>query len=273
MGDSSASGERARDADAPESRQPTSPEPSSKLWQRIAGEFVGTCLLVLLHAGMTAQRRMLDAQAGVLKTPPDVIYLALGQGLALFVIILIVGRVSGALINPAVTLALASIGRLKLRTIAPYLVAQFGGAILGAALIPLLLGADAGMVGQVGALSPAPGVSLVQAAAVEAAGTFLLLLAITAVAEDPRSPSDWAPLAIGMALAASVFVFEPITGAGINPARSFGPDLIYALGFAGKIDWVTYLVAYLLGPLVGGAAAVWLYRILCGLPTTKPLPE
>lgn len=271
MDDSTTSSEHATDAER--AHQPTTPEPSSTLWQRIAGEFIGTCLLVLLHAGMTAQRRVLDAQAGLLKSPPDVIYLALGQGFALFVIILIVGKISGALINPAVTLALASAGRLKPRTVPPYLIAQFAGAILGAVLIPLLLGPSAGTVGQVGALSPAPAVSLAQAAAVEAAGTFLLLLAITAVAEDPRSPSGWAPLAIGMALAASVLVFEPITGAGINPARSFGPDLVYALGFAGKVDWLTYLVAYLLGPIIGGVAAVWLYRILSGLPATKPLPE
>lgn len=254
-------------------RQPTTPEPTSAFVQRIAGEFIGTCLLVFFHAGMTAQRRLLDAQAGLFKTPPDVLYLALGQGLALFVIILVVGKVSGALINPAVTLALASAGRLKARQVIPYLLAQFAGALLGALLIPLLLGAPAGTVGQVGSLAPAPGVSLAQAMAVEAAGTFLLLLAISAVAEDPRSPSGWAPLAIGMALAVSVVLFEPITGSAINPARAFGPDLAYALGYHGTVDWVVYLAAYLLGPIVGGTAAVWLYRVLAKLPRDKPLPE
>jgi glycerol uptake facilitator protein len=222
---------------------------------------------------MSAQERLLVTRNGASKTPSDVLYLALGQGLALFVILLVVGKVSGALINPAVTLALASARRFKVSQLAPYLLAQFSGAILGAALIPLLLGASAGTIGRVGALTPAPGVSLLQAAAVEAAGTFLLLLAITAVAEDPRAPSGWAPLAIGMALAVSVVLFEPLTGAGVNPARAFGPDLIYALFFAGNVNWLTYLVAYLAGPVIGGTAAVWLYCYVAQVPLSKPLPE
>jgi glycerol uptake facilitator-like aquaporin len=124
------------------------------------------------------------------------------QLLSFFAIIMVVGRVSGALLNPAVTLAVASRRRLKLPEVLPYL----------------------------GALSPAPGVPLWQATAVEATATFLLLLVIRATAEDPRAPRGWAPSAIGMALAVSVDLFEPITGAAMNPARvRSGPHLRDAL--------------------------------------------
>jgi glycerol uptake facilitator protein len=256
-----------------ETHQPTTPEPTSTRTQRIAGEFLGTCLLVLFHAGMTASRRMLDARAGLPASPPDVLFLALGQGLALFAIIMIVGKVSGALINPAVTLGLASAGRLRMSNVLPYLTAQFAGAVLGAALIVLLFGPSASRIGRVGSLSPLPGMPWWQAMAVEAAGAFILLLAISATAEDPRAPGRWAPLAIGMTLAAIVALFEPLTGAGVNPARAFGPDLVYAIFFHGPVDWVIYLVAYLLGPVMGAIAAVWLYRFLANQPKAEPLPE
>lgn len=264
---------RRDDAAAGASRQPTTPEPTSTRAQRIAGEFLGTCLLVLFHAGATTSERLLLAQSGQLKSPPDVLFLGLVDGLSLFAIIMVVGKVSGALINPAVTLGLASAGRLRASDVAPYLVVQFAGAALGATLIAVLFGPAAGSIGRVGSLTPLPGMAWWQAMAVEAVGTFLLLLAISATAEDPRSPSGWAPLAIGMALAAIVTLFEPLTGAGINPARAFGPDLVYALGFGGHVDWGVYLVVYLLGPIVGAAAAVWLYRFLANQPKNKPLPE
>ena len=124
--------------------------------------------------------------------------------------------------------------------------------------IVALLGSSAGTIGRVGAPSPGQGVPLWQATAVETAATFLLLV-ISATAEDPRAPSGWAPLAIGVALAVSVALFEPITGAGMNPARAFGPDLIYATLFGGNVNWLDYLVADAIGPILG---AVWLYRVM-----------
>jgi glycerol uptake facilitator protein len=253
--------------------QPTQPEHSITSAQRLAGEFLGATLLVLFHAGIAASSRAVQAASGQPKTTSGILFIALVQGLSLFAIIMVVGRVSGALLNPAVTLALASCRRLKLAEVLPYLGAQFAGAILAALAIVALLGRSAGTIGRVGALSPATGVPLWQATAVEAVATFLLLLVISATAEDPRAPSGWAPLAIGMALATSVALFEPITGAGMNPARAFGPDLIYATLFGGNVNWLDYVVIYAIGPILGGIAAVWLYRVLARQPKSKPKPS
>ncbi|HEY7091617.1 MAG TPA: aquaporin [Ktedonobacterales bacterium] len=263
----------SRDEASKRNKQPTQPERSITPAQRLAGEFLGATLLVLFHAGIAASSRVVQAASGQPKTTSGILFIALAQGLSLFAIIMVVGRVSGALLNPAVTLALASCRRLKLADVLPYLGAQFAGAILAALAIVALLGRSAGTIGRVGALSPAPVVPLWQATAVEATATFLLLLVISATAEDPRAPSGWAPLAIGMALATSVALFEPITGAGMNPARAFGPDLIYATLFGGNVNWLDYLVAYALGPILGGIAAVWLYRVLAHQPESKPKPS
>lgn len=254
-------------------KQPTVPEKTVSPTQRLVGEFLGATLLVLFHAGIAASSRVLQAVSGQPKTGADVLFIALAQGLSLFAIIMVVGRVSGALLNPAVTLALASCRRLKPGEVLPYLGAQFAGALFAALAIVALLGRSAGTIGRVGALSPAPGVPLWQATAVEAAATFLLLLVISATAEDPRAPSGWAPLAIGMALAVGVALFEPVTGAGMNPARAFGPDLIYATLFDGSVNWLEYVVVYALGPILGGVAAVWLYRVLARQPQSKPRPS
>jgi glycerol uptake facilitator len=254
-------------------RQPTTRDPRITRWQRLTGEFLGMALLVFFHAGIATSSRMLQAASGQSKTASGILFVGLSQGLALFAIILIVGRVSGALINPAVTLGLASVGRLERRDVVPYLAVQFGGAVLGAAAIPLAFGPLARTDGRLGILQPAPGVPLWQAMSVEALGTFMLVLVISATAEDPRAPSGWAPLAIGLGLAAIVTLLEPITGAGVNPARAIGPDLLYALAFKGNVDWLTYLVAYLAGPLMGAVAAVWLYKLLTNQPDSKPKPE
>jgi glycerol uptake facilitator len=253
--------------------QPTTPHPSFSLPRRLVGELLGTTLLVLFHAGLAASSRVLQATSGQPKTGASLLFLALTQGLALFAILMVVGRVSGALINPAVTLALASLRRLPPREALPYLGAQVVGGVLGATLVVLLLGKVAGTVGHVGALQPTPGVPLWQAGAVEASGAFLLLLVISATAEDPRAPSGWAPLAIGMGLTAIVALFEPITGAGLNPARVLGPDLVYAWGFQGAVDWLTYLLVYALAPILGAIAAVWLYRVFAKQPEEKPAPS
>jgi glycerol uptake facilitator protein len=86
------------------------------------------------------------------------------------------------------------------------------------------------------------------------------------------APSGWAAFAIGMSLAAIVLLFEPITGAPVNPARAFGPDFIGAL-LGEPVDWGIYLLCYLVGPILGGIVAVNVYYYLSGQPKSKPAPE
>lgn len=254
------------------SSQPTTPAPEMDLGRRFLGELLGTFLLVLCHAGAATAARLLLAQAGVPRLPAEVLFLALADGLSLFVIILIVGRISGVLINPAVTLGLASARRFPWREVSPYITAELIGAVLAAVLILALYGHDAATIGRLGAVRPGEGIALWQAMLAEAVGAFILVLAISATAEDPRAPSNWAGITVGMALAAVVFFIEPVSGAGVNPARAFGPDIVVAL-LGMPVDWGVYLLAYALAPVAGAVAAAHLYGILARQPAEKPRPS
>lgn len=252
------------------SEQPTSAEPDSTPLQRFCAELLGTFLLVLFHGGAAASLKVI--QRGPDTTVPGLVFVALTDGFSLFIIIMIIGKVSGVLINPAVTFALAVRGRFAWRDVPYYLVAQFAGASLGAAVILAALGRDALALGRLGAVQLAPRVDIWQGILVEALGAFFLVLTISATAEDPRSPSGWAAFTIGMALAAIVLVFAPVTGAPVNPARAFGPNLADAL-LGLPVNWGVYAGCYLLGPLVGATGASVLYRYLANQPPSKPAAE
>ena len=147
--------------------------------QRFAGETLGTALLVFFHAGTAASDRLLRHDAGVPKTVADVAFLALADGLSLFVIIMIVGKVSGVLINPAVTLGLASVRRFPWKDVPAYLAAQVIGAVIGAAAVLLVFGQLAAEVGRVGAVRLSPGTNIWQGLLIEGLGAFVLVLAIS----------------------------------------------------------------------------------------------
>jgi glycerol uptake facilitator protein len=100
---------------------------------------------------------------------------------------------------------------------------------------------------------------------VEALGTFFLLWAIIGVAVNPRATKDWAAFAIGGALGMAVMVFAPLTGAGFNPARAFGPALVS--GEWGGAD--TFLLVYVVAPVIGALVAVFLYLQILAEPGAK----
>ncbi|MGE5334818.1 MAG: MIP/aquaporin family protein [Nitrososphaerota archaeon] len=249
--------------------QPTTPQPSTTPLQRFVAELLGTLLLVLFHGGAASSLRMI--QSGP-TTIVGIAFLALVDGFSLFIIIMIVGKISGVLINPAVTIGLAVAGRFPWREVLPYLIAQFMGATLGATIIIFAMGHEALTLGRLGAVELGPGVSIWQGALVEALGTCFLMLTISATAEDPRSPSGWAPFSIGMSLTAIVLLFEPITGAPVNPARVFGPNLLDSL-LNVPVNWGIYAVCYLASPIIGATVATMLYRYIANLPKRKPAPE
>ena len=103
----------------------------------------------------------------------------------------------------------------------------------------------------------ADGTNYLQAIVAEAIGTFLLVTAIMALAVDKRAPGGWAGLMIGLAVAAAVLLIGPLTGASLNPARTFGPLFASTIG-GGDTEWGD-LPAYLIGPLAGGVLAAAAY--------------
>jgi glycerol uptake facilitator-like aquaporin len=174
--------------------------------QRFLAELLGTFLVVLFHGGASASLRIIAGSAQAAPSPQSIAFLALIDGFSLFMIIMIIGKISGVLINPAVTIGLATRRRFPRNEVPIYIVAQFAGAPLGAAAILPTIGRDALTIGHLGAVQLAPGVSIWQGMLVEALGAFVLVLTISATAEDPRSPSGWAAFAIGMALFAIVML-------------------------------------------------------------------
>ena len=214
-------------------------------------ELVGTllltfavCTVVVLYVATTA-----DAQSG-----SDFAVVGLVHGFVLFALIITLGAASGGHFNPAVTLGAAILRRIDPIDAAVYILAQLSGGVLGALLVKGLL-LDEGRAANYGAatVSPILGHEYL-GAIVEGIGTFLLVLAVCAVALNPRARREWAPLAIGLTLGFVVMIFGPLTGAAVNPARWFGPALI-GDDFGGT--W-----PYLVGPIVGAALAAVTYRFV-----------
>ncbi len=201
-------------------------------------ELIGTFTLVFIGAGAGA----LAAASG-----SGLVGVALAHGVALMVIVYTWGPISGAHVNPAVTFGVALAGRMSWIKAGSYWVAQFVGAGVAGLLLRYLLGTT----GSLGMTLPAPGVSVAQALVVEAVLTFFLVAAVFGSAIAGRNGNAFG-LAIGLVLTMDILMGGPLTGASMNPARTFGPAL--ALWKFGSF-WI-----YLAGPLVGGGLAGLLYE-------------
>jgi MIP family channel proteins len=215
-------------------------------------ELVGTFFLVLVITSVVTLYVASGGQAAQFGS--DFAVVGLAHALVLFLLVITLGGVSGGHFNPAVTVAAAALRRIDPVDAVVYILAQLSGGVLGALLTKGLL-LDEGRAGNYGAadVSPLLGGDF-QGMIVEGIGTLLLVLAVVAVAFNPRVRQEWAPLAIGTTLGFVVMVFGPLTGGAVNPARWFGPALI-GEEFGG-------VYPYLVGPLIGTLLVVVLYRFV-----------
>jgi aquaporin Z len=227
-------------------------------------EFVGTFFLVFIVTSVVTLYVATGQQA---QFGSDFAVVGLAQGLVLFMLLAVLVGVSGGHFNPAVTVAAAALRRIDPVDAVVYVLAQLTGGVLGALLTKGLL-LDEGAAGHYGAVQVTPLLSgNFPGFVVEAIGTFLLVLAVLAVAMNDRARQEWGPLAVGLTLAFLVMVFAPLTGGAFNPARWFGPALI-GTEFGGV--W-----PYLVGDIVGGllAAAFFAFVIVGGQrPAAPPGP-
>ena len=176
--------------------------------------------------------------------------IAVAFGLAIVVMVYATGHLSGAHINPAVTAAFCAGRHFPLRDAAWYIPAQLGGAVAGAVLLRLIWD---GTPAHLGATIPTVGVG--SALAYEIVMTAFLMFVIMAVATDTRAVGAAAAVAIGGTVALDALFGGPVTGASMNPARSFGPALV-----AG--EWHEFWL-YVVGPVLGaliGAFVHWVVR-------------
>jgi MIP family channel proteins len=200
-------------------------------------ELIGTFTLIFIGAGAGA----LAASSG-----GGIVSVAFAHGIALMVIIYAWGSISGAHVNPAVTFSLALTGKTAWSDAVQYWIAQLIGGALGGFLLRFLLGTT----GNLGMTLPAAGVSALQAVLLEAVLTFFLVTAVYGSAVAGRN-GNAAGVAIGFVLAMDILMGGSLTGASMNPARTFGPAL--AMG-----DFQSFWI-YIVGPLAGGAVAALIY--------------
>jgi MIP family channel proteins len=218
------------------------------LARAVTAEAAGTFVLVLAITSAAVAAALSRPVAGA---PYGSLAVPVAGGLALAIAVAGLGPISGAHLNPAVTLGLAAGRRFPWACAPGYVIAQFAGAIAAAAVTWGLYGSQARSIAHLGATAPAAGVSAGRVLAAEAVVTFVLVLVVVAVATDSRVPRGIAAIAIGAALAVAIVISGPVSGAGVNPARAIGPMIL-----AGQFpDWWAYLTA----PLAGGAIAVALY--------------
>jgi aquaporin Z len=213
-------------------------------WRRLFAEVFGTFLLVLAGAGAG----VVDAAShGAIGRTAAVA----APGLMVLAIILFMGAVSGAHLNPAVTLAFSLRGDFPWRRVPGYLVCQVAGAILAC----LFLWAAYGKIGMLGATEPGPGIGDGAALATEIVLTVGLVSTILGTASRAQNVGSLSAVAVGGYIVLAGLWSSPISGASMNPVRSLGPDVVLW-----RFD---HLWLYLVGPTVGAVIAVgvaWLLR-------------
>jgi aquaporin Z len=209
--------------------------------RKFVAEMFGTFALVFAGAGAV----IIDHVSGGAVTHVGV---AITFGLVVMAMIYAVGDVSGAHLNPAVTIGFFVAGRLRLRDVGPYMIAQIAGALAASVAHRVLFG----NVASLGATLPSG--SAMQSLLLEAILTAMLMFVILCVASGPKEVGLMAGIAIGGVIGLEAMFAGPICGASMNPARSLGPAMIS--GTQAHI-WI-----YIVGPIAGAIAAVPLWRVV-----------
>ncbi len=248
------------------------------LFGECIAEFIGTGLLIFFGVGCVASLVLLNADFGQWE-------ISITWGMAVAIAIYVTAGVSGAHINPAVTLALATFCGFDKRKVIPFIVAQVAGAFVAAALVYFLFapffvewemvnGVTRGSsesLATAGIFSTYPNnlLSIPQAFAVELAITAVLMMGVLALTDDANiGPKGvGAALLIGLLVAVIGASLGPLTGFAMNPARDFGPKFFAFVAGWGEVAMtgdkdIPYFLVPILGPIVGAQIGAWIYTRL-----------
>ena len=218
---------------------------------RSVAEFLGTFFLVLIAAGAVMVDELLDGLTSPLGP-------ALSSGLIVMIMVYAIGNISGAHINPAVTLGFTLTGRISWTVALTYWSAQLGGAVAAAGTLRISLG----MVADLGGHTPSG--SVIESLVMEVVLTFFLMFTIWMVVRNSHRVGSTSGLIVGGVVALGTFIGEPISGGSMNPARSFGPALA---GWVWADHWV-YWIGPMLGATLGASTFLCITRLLVKIRET-----
>lgn len=227
-----------------------------RLGGALLAEFIGTFALVFIGTMSVAY-----APAGL----AGLLAIALAFGLTVAVIVSATIHTSGGHLNPAVTLGLLLTGKIKPVAAVAYIITQLIAAVAGSLAVFALVGLDLANNAVWGVTDFDPNsltnpVSVWTAISAEVIATFILVFVIWGSVADPRARNTGG-FAIGLTVTANILAIGPITGASLNPARSFGPSVVASLVGATNAGWNHHWV-YWVGPIVGGVLAAVLYHLI-----------
>ena len=218
-------------------------------WRRWGGEAIGTFAIVFAAGGSSVANELSSGAVGLVGA-------ALASGLAVMAMIYALGHICNAHFNPAVTLAFCIARHFPLREVPGYMIAQLVGAVAAASVLRLTFP----KVAHLGANVPGSA-GAVPALVMEIVLSFFLMFVIVAVATDTRAVGQAAAIAIGVTVVFDILIGGPVSGASMNPARSFGPALLSGIW---QDQWV-----YWIGPFVGAIPGALAYQFLRGAPASS----
>ena len=222
--------------------------------RHFVAEFVGTFALVFVGGGAIMA-------SDLAKNPAGIVQVAMAHGLILALMVTATMRVSGHF-NPAVTLGFVVTRRIEPVMAMLYIIAQILAAVLAAYALKGLFPSAVAETYRLGGQSVAIDVSMMQAIVLEAIATFFLVFVIFGTAVDIQAPKVGG-FAIGLTVAADILAIGPLTGASMNPARSFGPAVASGIFEGQAVYWI--------GPIIGAIAAAALYEWLFIRHPTEPV--
>jgi len=213
--------------------------------RKLVAEVIGTFALIFIGAG------------SIIVTGGSLVGIAIAHGLVIALLVSALGHVSGALFNPALTIGLWVTRQMDTLNTVAYIIAQLLGAVLGALALVLLFPEVLRDAAKLGTPLLGPGVSFAQGIGIEIILTIFLMLAVFGTAIDKPGPSIGG-FGIGLVLTMNILAAGPLTGASMNPARTFGPALLSG-------EWTNHLV-YWIGPIIGAVLAALLYQYVFAEP-------
>ena len=209
------------------------------IFKKSVAEFIGVFFLTFIGG------------SAIINSNSDLLIIALAHGLTVSLVIASLGHISGAHINPAVTAGFLFTGKIKFKTAISYFLAQILGSVSAAISLRFLIPNSMNYI--LGGQQLNLNISFFEGLIIEALLTFFLVFTIFGVAVDIRGPiKSISGFGIGLVVTVDILAGGPLTGASMNPARTFGPSLISG-------TWENHLI-YWIGPLIGGILGALVYN-------------